>query len=304
MAPVVKDTAAPISIEHSGTRALALFQRLSRLWRAYDVALVGGLFFTVVLVITILAPVFAPYNPGKLDLKYRLTGPSLIHLFGTDNLGRDVLSRVIYGGRTVLSGGFEALAISFAVGLVIGLIAGYKGGWVDNLLMRLMDVLLSFPSVLLAIVIVTALGAGQTNVVIAISVSQIPIFARLVRAVAQVLVNQEYVVAARSVGATDRAIIVNHIFPNLLPPMLVQATAMLAVSIATLTAFNFLGLGVQSGTADWGMMVADGQKLIFDAPYVAFFPGLFLVLTVLSINFIGDGLRDHLDPRLRSQLGN
>lgn len=297
----VESTTAPLAIEQSNS--VPVFQRIGRLWRAYGVAIVGGAFFTIVLVVTILAPVFSPYDPGKLDLKSRLTGPSFAHLFGTDNLGRDVLSRVIYGGRTVLSGSFEALAISFVIGLLIGMIAGYKGGWVDNLLMRLMDILLSFPSVLLAIVIVTALGAGQNNVVIAISISQIPIFARLVRSVAQVLVNQEYVVAARSIGAKDRAIIFRHIFPNLLPPMLVQATAMLAVSIATLTAFNFLGLGVQSGTADWGMMVADGQKLLFDAPYVAIFPGVFLVLTVLSINFIGDGLRDHLDPRLRTQAG-
>jgi peptide/nickel transport system permease protein len=257
----------------------------------------------MMVIVSICAPFFAPYDPAKLDLKSRLAPPSAVHAFGTDALGRDVLSRVIYGGRTVLSGAFEAVAISFSIGLTAGIFAGYKGGWLDNLLMRLMDILLSFPSVLLAILIVASLGAGQTNVVIAISVAQIPIFARLVRSIVLILRIQEYVVAAQSLGARDRTIIFSHLFPNMLPPMLVQATAMLAIAMATLTALSFLGLGVETGTPDWGLMVADGQRLLFDAPHVAFFPGLCLVLAVLSINFIGDGLRDHLDPRLRNQAG-
>ena len=158
------------------------------------------------------------------------------------------------------------------IGLVIGLIGGYWGSNIDNLLMRLMDIMLSFPSVLLAILIVTSLGSGQTNVIIAIGVAQIPIFARLVRSIVLVLVGQEYVLAARSLGASDGAIIRWHIFPNMIPPMLVQSTAMLAITIATSTALNFLGLGVETGTPDWGMMVADGQSLIFDAPLRTVFP--------------------------------
>jgi len=303
MVPIVKDASAPLPVKQLPINSIPLVKRLSRLWRKYSLAVVGGVFFTIVLIVSVFAPTFAPYDPMTLDLKSRLAGPSAAHVFGTDNLGRDVLSRVIYGGRTVLSGAFAALAMSFAIGLSIGIIAGYKGGWLDNLFMRLMDILLSFPSVLLAILIVTSLGAGQTNVVIAIGIAQIPIFARLVRSIVLILVNQEYVAAARSLGARDRTIIFSHIFPNMIPPMLVQATAMLAIGIATLTALNFLGLGVETGTPDWGMMVADGQKLLFDAPHVAFFPGLCLVLTVLSVNFIGDGLRDHLDPRLRNQAG-
>src|SRR5258708_35258145 len=155
-------------------------ERLGRLWRKCARAVVGGIFFSVVLIVSVFAPAFSPYDPMTLDLKSRLAGPSAAHVFGTDNLGRDVLSRVIYGGRTVLSGAFAALAISSAIGLSIGIIAGYKRGWLDNLLMRLMDSLLSLPSVLLAILIVTSLGPGQTNVVIAIGIAQIPIFARLV----------------------------------------------------------------------------------------------------------------------------
>ncbi len=280
----------------------SFWQQVLRLWRKHDVAILGGLFFGVVVCISMLAPVVAPYDPAARNLKARLASPSLEHPFGTDEIGRDVLSRVVYGGRTVLLAGFAALGMSFAVGLVIGLIGGYWGNRVDNLLMRLMDIMLSFPSVLLAILIVTSLGVGQTNVIIAIGVAQIPIFARLVRSIVLVLVSQEYVLAARSLGAHNTDIIRWHIFPNMIPPILVQSTAMLAVTIATSTALNFLGLGVETGVPDWGMMVADGQSLIFDAPHVPFFPGLILTLTVLSVNLIGDGLRDHLDPRLR-QIG-
>jgi len=297
------NTSAPIAVQHLATPSLSIQQRLYRLWRKYDVALLGGIFFTLVLTISLFAPVFSPYDPGQRDLKNRLAEPSAVHVFGTDELGRDVLSRVIFGGRTVLSGAFAALGLSFGIGLMIGIAAGYKGGWVDNLLMRCMDILLSFPSVLLAILVVTTLGVGQTNVIIAISVAQIPVFARLVRSIVLILVGQEYVTAAKSLGAHDSAIILRHIFPNMIPPMLVQATAMLAITIATSTALNFLGLGVETGTPDWGMMIADGQGLLFDAPHVAFFPGLCLLLTVLSVNFVGDGLRDHLDPRLRNQAG-
>lgn len=274
-------------------------QTLRRLWRKYDLALIGGVFFVFVMLVSIFAPIAAPYDPAERNIRNRLAAPSLAHPFGTDEMGRDVLSRVIYGGRTVLTAGFSALGLSFGVGLLVGMIGGYVGGWLDNVLMRAMDIMLSFPSVLLAILIVTTLGVGQTNVIIAIGVAQIPIFARLVRSIVLILVNEEYVLAARSLGANDFAILRAHIFPNMIPPILVQATAMLAITIATATALNFLGLGVETGVPDWGMMVADGQDLLFDAPHVPFFPGFVLMLTVLSVNYVGDGLRDHLDPRLK-----
>ncbi len=303
MVPAIKDATTAVASTRRAGKSLSRPQQLARLWRNYDFAIIGAAFFVLIVVISLGAPVFSPYDPAKLDLKSRLSPPTALHLFGADQLGRDVLSRVIYGGRTVLSGSLAAVVASFCFGLIVGTLAGYKGGWFDNLLMRIMDILLSFPSVLLAILVVTVLGIGQMNVVVAISIAQIPIFARLVRSIVLILVHQEYVTAARSLGAGDSAIVLRHIFPNMIPPMLVQGTAMLAVSIATLTALNFLGLGVKTGTPDWGVMVADGQKLIFDAPHVAFFPGLCLVLTVLSVNFIGDGLRDHLDPRWRSRAG-
>ena len=289
-----------IPVLKSKSRRPSIWKRSLRLWQKYDIAIIGGVFFLLVIVTSLLASVISPYEPSERDIKNRLASPSIEHLFGTDELGRDVLSRVLVGGRTVLALGFSALGMSFGIGLIIGIIAGYWGGRLDSFLMRIMDILLSFPSVLLAILIVTSLGVGQTNVVIAIGVAQIPFFARLVRSIVLILVNQEYVHAARSLGANHPHIIRWHIFPNMIPPMLVQATAMLAITIATATALNFLGLGVETGTPDWGMMVADGQSLIFDAPHVPFFPGLILSLTVLSVNLIGDGLRDHLDPRLRN----
>ena len=276
---------------------------LLRLWRTWEIALPGALFFTFILMVSLLAPVLTPRDPGQRDIKNRLASPSLEHPFGTDEIGRDVLSRVLYGGRSVLGAGFAALAVSFAIGLGIGILSGYLGGWPDVLLMRCMDIMLSFPSILLAILIVTTLGTGPGNLVIAIGVAQVPVFARLARAIVLLLMSREYVDAALALGARDRGIILRHILPNMLPPVLVHASAMLAVTIATATALNFLGLGVETGTPDWGMMIADGQSLLFDAPHVPFFPGLCLTLTVLSVNFVGDGLRDRLDPHMRHETG-
>ncbi len=276
---------------------------LLRLWRTWEIALPGALFFAFILVVSLLAPVLTPRDPGQRDIKNRLASPSLEHPFGTDEIGRDVLSRVLFGGRSVLGAGFAALALSFAFGLVLGITSGYLGGWPDVLLMRIMDIMLSFPSILLAILIVTTLGTGPGNLVIAIGVAQVPVFARLARAIVLLLMSREYVDAALALGARGRGIILRHILPNMLPPVLVHASAMLAVTIATATALNFLGLGVETGTPDWGMMIADGQSLLFDAPHVPFFPGLCLTLTVLSVNFVGDGLRDRLDPHMRHETG-
>lgn len=291
-----------------GTRVLpprtpSPFTLLRRLWRTWDIALPGALFFAFIVLVSLLAPVITPRDPGQRDIRNRLASPSREHPFGTDEIGRDVLSRVLYGGGSVLGAGFAALTLSFAVGLGVGTLGAFLGGRVDVLLMRCMDILLSFPSVLLAILVVTTLGTGPGNLVIAVGVAQIPVFARLTRAIVLLLLSREYVVAAHALGARGRDIIRRHILPNMLPPVLVHASAMLAITIASTTALNFLGLGVEAGTPDWGMMIADGQSLLFDAPHVPFFPGLCLTLTVLSVNFIGDGLRDQLDPHMRHETG-
>lgn len=280
-------------------RAAGPLARLNRLRRSYELALLGGVFFVFVLLVTVFAPLLTPYGAETMEVRNRFQPPSLAHPFGTDDFGRDVLARVLYGGRTVLLTGFASVLAAMSVGIVIGKLSAYRGGRLDDLLMRLMDVMLSFPAVLLAILIVASLGTGLVNAIIAITFSMIPVFARLVRSIVMTLVREDYVTAARSLGAADFWLIRSHIFPNMIPPVIVQASAMLAIAISTSTALNFLGLGVARPTPDWGLMVSDGQRLLFDAPHVPFFPGLVIALTVLSVNFIGDGLRDRLDPRLR-----
>jgi peptide/nickel transport system permease protein len=273
---------------------------LTRFRRKYELALVGGVVFGLLMLATLLAPWITGYDPIKQDIPARLQTPSLNHLFGTDEFGRDLLTRVLYGGRPVLVTGFLSVLAALVVGVLIGTLAAYRGGWVDDLLMRLMDIMLSFPAILLAILIVAALGAGLVNTILAVAFSMIPSFARLVRSIVLVLVHEPYVSAARAVGASGWQIVARHIFPNMIPPIVVQATAMLAIAISYAAALSFLGLGVEPPTPDWGQMVSDGQRLVFDAIHIPFFPGLAITLAVLSVNFIGDGLRDHLDPTLRN----
>ncbi len=287
--------------QQDGLHRQRSLSRLYKFWRQYDIAIVGGVVFTIIILSTIFASVVAPFDPMERNVKNRFATPSAEHLFGTDQLGRDVFSRVIHGGQPILSASFAAVISSLIAGLIIGTISGYVQGNLDAILMRLMDVMLSFPSILLAILIVATLGVGQLNVTVAIGFSMVPIFARLVRSIVITLAHEEYVVAAQSLGAKHRHIIWRHIVPNMIPPIIVQATAMLAVAISTASALNFIGLGVETGTPDWGMMVAEGQRLIFDAPHVPLFPGIVITITVVSVNYIGDGLRDHLDPKLRNQ---
>ena len=275
--------------------------RVVGFWRKNEVVTLAGIFFGMVVLAAILAPWVAPYDPVKIDIPSRLISPSAEHWFGTDEFGRDLLTRVIYGGRPVLVTGLLSVVTAMIIGTVIGTLAGYRGGWIDELLMRVMDIMLSFPAILLAILIVAALGVGLTNTVIAVSFSMIPTFARLARSVVLTLVHEQYVLASQSVGARDSGILLRHILPNLSPPLIVQATAMLAIAISYASALSFLGLGVEPPTPDWGLMVSEGQRLIFDAIWIPFFPGLALTLTVLSVNYLGDGLRDHLDPRLRNR---
>ncbi len=270
-------------------------------WRKNEVAMLGGLFFGLVILATIFAPWVSPYDPVKVDIPSRLISPSAQHWFGTDEFGRDLLTRVIYGGRPVLITGLFSVVTALLLGTLIGTLAGYRGGWFDELLMRVMDIMLSFPAILLAILIVAALGVGLTNTVIAVSFSMIPTFARLARSIVLTLMHEQYVLASQSIGARQRGILLRHILPNMSPPLIVQSTAMLAIAISYSSALSFLGLGVEPPTPDWGLMVSEGQRLIFDAIWIPFFPGLAITLTVLSVNYLGDGLRDHLDPRLRNR---
>ena len=269
--------------------------------RKNELAALGGLFFALVIVAAITAPWLSPYDPVAINIPARLLSPSATHWFGTDEFGRDLFTRVLYGGRPVLMTGLLSVLSALVVGTTIGTLAGYRSGWTDELLMRAMDIMLSFPAILLAILIVAALGVGLSNTIIAIAFSMIPTFARLARSIVLTLVHEQYVIASHSVGASDAWIMLRHILPNLSPPLIVQATAMLAIAISYSSALSFLGLGVEPPTPDWGLMVSEGQRLIFDAIHIPFFPGLAITLTILSVNYLGDGLRDHLDPRLKNR---
>lgn len=267
--------------------------------RRHWVALLGGVLFLAVLLAALLAPVLSPYDPAAQNIPARLQGPSLAHPLGTDDFGRDTLSRILWGARPILLVGLLSVALSMLLGGLLGLLAGYYGGWLDGVITALIDVVLSFPIMLLAILIVTTLGPGLNTAIIAIAFAQIPLFARLVRSLVLAIARHEYIQAARALGIRQHRIMWRHIVPNLLGPTVVQASAALALAIGYSAALSFLGLGVQPPTADWGVMVSDGRRLIFSDPLVPFIPGAAITLTVLGLNFLGDGLRDWLDPASR-----
>ena len=259
----------------------------------------------VVLVLLVLAAVFAdvlaPYGYTDSDLTRRLQPPSGAHWFGTDELGRDVLSRVIHGARVSLQVGAVAVGISLVLGTSIGLVAGYRGGWIDAVLMRAMDILFSFPVVLLAIAIVAVLSPSLRNTMIAIGIVFTPIFARVVRGSVLSVREEVYVRAARSLGASDLRILGRHVLPNVAAPIIVQTSLSLAFAILTEAALSYLGIGVQPPRPAWGLMLLDAQGFIpTGAWWMSIFPGLAIFLTVMALNLVGDGLRDALDPRQRS----
>jgi len=272
---------------------------LTRLFQRHTAGVVGGALCLVITLVTVLAPWVRPYDPVAADTLHLLQPPSLPHPLGTDELGRDLLSRVLVGGRPTLFASFCAVVLATVAGLLIGTVAGYARGLVDTVLMRLMDILLSFPFILLALVLVAALGAGVPTLIVAIAVTQVPLFARLCRAVAMSIAATEYVDAARAIGVGHRRILWRHMLPNMVGPVIVQAATTMGLAIGLVAAFNFLGLGIQPPTPDWGDMVSDGRTYIFTAPYLAFFPGMAITITVIALSFLADGLRDMLDPTMR-----
>jgi peptide/nickel transport system permease protein len=263
----------------------------------------GVAIFLVTLACAIFAPVIAPYDPIIQDTSVRLQGPSAQHWMGTDDFGRDLFSRVIYGARTSVVTGVVATGTGLLIGTFLGLAGGFYGGRVDRAVSALSDIMLSFPYILLAILIVAIIGPGLVNVMLAVGISRVPIFTRLVRSAVLGVKTNEYVVAATSVGASNVRIIAKHVFPNIAAALIVQASSTMAEAIVTASALNFLGLGVQPPTPDWGAMVSEGRRFIFDRAYIPLFPGLAITALVLSLNLIGDWLRDVLDPRLRGLEG-
>jgi peptide/nickel transport system permease protein len=257
-----------------------------------------------VMTIVALAPgTFAPYDPTAQHYSTLLQPPNLAHPFGTDQLGRDMLSQVVYGSRISLGVGFGAVALGSLSGVLIGLISGYIGGHVDNTLMRLMDVLWSFPALVLALGLTAALGPGVRNLIIAIGVVNIPAFARLVRGQTLSVREQDYIAAVRAAGARVQRIMLCHVLPNVTPAVIVQTSLAMAYAILAEASLSFLGFGVQSPTPTWGGMLRVGYDFTEQAPWLGIFPGFAIFITVLSFNLLGDGLRNTLDPRLRTHAG-
>jgi len=263
------------------------------------VAVAGGLIVVFLVAVGAGASHIAPYDPAAQELARTLAAPSPAHLLGTDALGRDILSRLMYGAGISLRIGILGTLIACVTGTTLGLISGYYGGRLDTLLMRLVDIQLAFPGLLLALCIVAIIGPGLENIIVAVGIFGIPTFARVTRGQILTLKQQDYVSAARMLGARDDRIMVRHMLPNAMAPILVIASFSVATAILTAASLSFLGLGAQPPTPEWGAMLSDGREYMVIAPHVVLFPGLAILITVLAFNLFGDGLRDALDPRLR-----
>jgi len=292
----------------AGIKGNLTLKMLAEFWHYFKQnkgAVVGLVVFCLLVLIAIFAPLIAPHAPDQQFRDAFLTPPvwqeggSMKFLLGTDAVGRDMLSRLIYGARFSLSIGVVVVTIALTSGILIGLLAGYFRGWVDNAIMRVMDVVLAFPSLLLALVLVAVLGPGLTNAMIAIAVVLQPHFARLTRAAVMAEFNREYVISARVAGAGHLRLMFVTILPNCLAPLIVQGTLSFSSAILDAAALGFLGMGAQPPTPEWGTMLAEAREFILRAWWVVTFPGLMILITVLAINLVGDGLRDALDPKLK-----
>lgn len=271
---------------------------LRRLFRN-KLAIIGMVILGLFVFCALFAPWIAPYDPIAQDVTRRREPPSWEHPFGMDEVGRDLLSRVIYGARVSLYVGVASVSLAIIAGTLIGAVSGYAGGWIDNVVMRIMDIMLAFPSLLLAIAIVAILGPGLLNMLYAIAFVSIPAYARIVRASVLAAKEMDYTLAARAIGCSSSRILFRHIMPNCLTPIIVQGTLGIATAILDAAGLSFLGLGAQPPTPEWGAMLGQGRGSVFTAPHVVIFPGLAIMLSVLGFNLLGDGLRDALDPRLR-----
>ncbi len=270
------------------------FKRL----RKSRTAVLGIIIIILFTLIALFAPYIAPYDPLEQNFIKSFRAPSAEHYLGTDEFGRDIFSRIIYGSRISLQIGFVAVFISLVVGVSVGLAAGYYGGWIDMLVMRVMDLMLSFPYILLALVIMSILGPGIYNAMIAIGIVYVPQYARIVRSSVLSVKKKEYVLAARALGANDFRIILKHVFLNSMAPIIIQTTLSIGRAIINAAGLSFLGLGAQPPTPEWGAMLSNGQNFLRNAPWIATFPGIAVALLVLGFNLVGDGFRDAFDPRL------
>lgn len=271
---------------------------LRQLWRD-PLGRMGVMGLAAILLMAVFAPLIAPYDVAEIHAKERLMAPSAKYIFGTDNFGRDIFSRIVYGAQVSLVVGLVSVSIAAGLGFLLGLAAGYFEGRTESAIMMVMDILFAFPSILLALLIVAALGTSIVNTMIAIGIVNIPVFARTVRAQVKAIKSIDYVSSAQSVGIKNSAILFRHITPNALAPFTVQATLALSGAILTEATMSFLGLGIQPPSPSWGSMLSEARTYMEMAPWMVIFPALFIVLTILSFNLMGDALRDVLDPKLK-----
>ncbi len=263
-------------------------------------AVIALIFIITLVLMAVFAPFVAPYDPTIPDYNAVLQGPSAAHWAGTDTYGRDIFSRIIWGARISLSVGFLSVTLGALAGVSLGIISGYYGRWIDSAVMRLCDLLLAFPGILLAIAVIAILGPGITNVIYAVAIFSIPVFARLARGTTLQLKRTVYVDASRAIGVKDRVIMLRHILPGTLPNVIVYFSMRIGTSILTAASLSFIGLGAQPPSPEWGAMLADGRSYMGVADHLTLFPGIAIFVTVLGFNLFGDGLRDALDPKLRS----
>ena len=303
-------TAAPLQLEGLKTvTSRTPIQNALRRFVRHRSARVGMIILGLLVFVAIFAPVLSPFDPIKPLREVKHRSPPCIHIlgcpadqpqhfFGIDSNQRDLLSRIIYGSRLSLEIGLATVSFAIIIGMALGALGGFAGGWTDNIIMRFMDVLLAFPSLLLSIAIVAVLGPGLINALIAIAFVSIPVYARIVRASVLQVKEQDFVSASRALGASPLGILTGHVLPNAITPLIVQATLGIASAILDAAALSFLGLGAAPPTPEWGLMLGEERNSVFNAPHLVFIPGIAIMLTVLAFNLIGDGLRDALDPRL------
>ncbi len=277
-------------------------RRIAKVMFNRPVVIVGFAVLVITILCAVLAPFIAPYDPNQNDIMNMLAPPSAQHWLGTDEVGRDILTRLIYGSQISLLVGFVAVSIAGFLGMGLGLLAGYFEGWVSTVIMRFIDTLLSFPPLVLMLAIAAILGSGVINVLIALGIGMMPTYARLMAAQVTSLREGDYVLAAHSMGASNSRIMLRHLLPNAFPPLLVLITVNLGTAIMMEASLSFLGVGIVPPTPTWGAMVSSGQRFLLDHPLISIIPGAAILLVVLAFNMVGDGLRDALDPRLRGTL--
>lgn len=295
-------TQATVVDEHIVPPRITEFQRMRRVFLSRGVVAFGLFVIFVLVIVAIIAPWIAPHDPYKQNLNATLLQPSLEHPLGTDALGRDTLSRIIYGSRNSLMVGIIALGIAASIGMTIGLISGYFSGWAENILMRIVDSLMCFPMILLALVIAALLGNGLRNVMIALGIAMLPGYARIMCAQVLSIKENDYITSVHSLGATSFRTIFRHVLPNCLPPLIVLVTMQMGAAILAEAGLSFLGVGIEPPAAAWGTMVNDGRSYLLTNPLLSAAPGIAIILVVFSFNMVGDGLRDALDPRLRGTI--